>query len=150
MSPLVGFGPDLGQTDGRVKPVEDDERYTQMANNAPRQVPVELRVYWQMLGFFHFQDAHDPQREIEQQEQSDKCSSRLDVCLCRRADAAMISVDDEQCLQYCLFTHTHTHTWTYTLRPNGLMVGVMWVVQKVKPLCLIADILLPSHDWGQF
>jgi len=39
-----------------------------MANNAPRKLAVELRMYGQVIGFMNFEDAYDPQREIQQQE----------------------------------------------------------------------------------
>jgi len=51
-----------------VKSVEDDQRYAQMADDAPRHVPVEILMHRQMLDFFLFEDAYDPQREIQEQE----------------------------------------------------------------------------------
>ena len=107
MSQVVGAGPYLRQTDGRVKSVEDDKRYAQMADNAPRQVPVESLVHRQMLDFFLLEDAHDPQREIQQQEYGDKRASGLEVCLCLGVDVAMVSVHYEQCLKCRLFTQRH-------------------------------------------
>jgi len=68
MSQVVGTGPYLRQADGRVKSVEDDQRYAQMADDAPRHVPVEILMHRQMLDFFLFEDAYDPQREIQEQE----------------------------------------------------------------------------------
>ena len=94
---MVCSGPDFGETDGRMKPVEDDKRNTQVADDAPRQLPVKLCVYRQMLRLLHFKDADDPEAEIQQQEKSDKCASRLQFSL-SLAHAAMSSVDDEQYL----------------------------------------------------
>ena len=66
--PLVGVAPDLRQTHGRVKVVEDDERHAQMTDDAPRQATVVLRVHRQVLGFPQLEAADDPHREIQQQQ----------------------------------------------------------------------------------
>ena len=44
LGPPVGRAPDLRQADGGMEPVEDDERDAQVADDAPWQVPEELKV----------------------------------------------------------------------------------------------------------
>ena len=122
-SRVVCIGPDFGETDGRMKPVEDDKRNAQVADDAPWQLPVKLCVYRQMFRLLHFEDADDPEAEIQQQEKSDKCASRLQFSL-SLAHASMRSVDDEQYLHWCL-EHAHTPlTWHKSISKSILLTCV--------------------------
>ena len=80
--PAVCCAPDLRQTDGGMEPVEDDERDAQVADDGPRQMPVDVAVDRQVLDLLHLEDADDPEAEIEQEEERDQGSSRLEVGLC--------------------------------------------------------------------
>jgi len=135
LGPVVGSAPDLRQADGGMKPVEYDQRDTQIADDAPRQVPVELRVQWEILGFLHFEDADDPEAEIQQQQESDECASRLELGLCRRVDAAVTGVDDEQRLQCCLSrVHTASHL---CLHPYDIHVNIIHHQSNVRIVCTV-------------
>jgi len=97
--PLVSLAPDLRQTDGGVKPVEYDERDAQVVDDAPRQVPVLVRVHLEVLGRLDLEDGEDPEAEVEQEKEGDERAAGFELGLCRRVDSAVTGVDYEQRLQ---------------------------------------------------
>ena len=60
----VGVGPDVGETHGGVEAEEDDERYTDERDDAPRPLAVVLRVGRHRLRLLHLNTRRAPSDSV--------------------------------------------------------------------------------------
>ncbi|WAQ99705.1 CC134-like protein [Mya arenaria] len=74
---LVSVVPNLGQTNGAVKPEEDQQRYAEVRDYVPREDPIERLVHDNHLCFLDLKHADDPEREITDEKKRDHGAAGL-------------------------------------------------------------------------
>lgn len=96
---LVGRLPDLEQTDGRVKPIEDGQRHGDVRDHGPRPDAEELEVRGPEGGMALDQRIDEPHGHVGHQQERDNLTARLAAVLLGAFAPTPARVQHEQGLQ---------------------------------------------------
>ncbi len=96
---LVAVLPDVGQDDGGVEAEEDAERQQQAVDHGPRAEAVEVALHRAVLDLLHLEGVHEPERDVDDEQEGDHLPARLVVVLPLGADSPSLRVSNEQQLK---------------------------------------------------